>query len=400
MIKNELALQKLFLAADAFIKKANGGTQIWASSLDWFQQEWGRDTFISLPGLLLSTKRFEDAKSVISRFSLFQRNGLIPNRIADASRPETIEYNTVDASMWFIQSIKKYVDMTHDWEFVRQMVPTIQVIIQNYKTGARYQRNERNWEIKMDEDGLIQCPPQSTWMDADPEGRGPITPRNGKPVEINALWYSNLKFLSATETKLVVNHAVEESLTHKVKRSFNDKFWNESEDALYDVIEGDPHQGAIRPNMIFAVSHGEDLLPPERATAVFESVTEDLLTPYGLRTLSPRDSHYHGIYETDRPPMEKDQAYHQGTVWPWLIGSYIDALVKVREFEGKSSQDCNPEIRYILSPLLDYLLRNPTGSLPELFDGNPPHRPGGTRSQAWSVAEVLRVFIENKVRPK
>ncbi|MBI2118466.1 MAG: hypothetical protein HYT97_02435 [Elusimicrobia bacterium] len=362
--------------------------------MDWFQQEWGRDTFISLPGLLLATKRFEEAKSVLRRFASFEKNGLIPNRISDPQNPETIEYNTVDASLWFVQSIKSYLQFTNDWNFVKEMVPKIQKIIHAYKNGTSYIRQNRIHEIKMDGDGLLMSPPQATWMDADPDGAGPITPRHGKAVEINALWYSNLKFLIFIESYLRINPTILPNLVTQIRESFNQKFWNESENALYDVIEGDPHQGAIRPNMIFAVSHGKDLLSEERQRGVFNSVKKDLLTPFGLRSLSPRDSNYRGRYDTEKPPREKDRAYHQGTVWPWLLGPYVDVLVRVGQQEKKEPDVVHKKIEKILTPLCEFLLANPNGSLPEVFDGDAPHRPGGTRSQAWSVAEVLRVLLK------
>jgi glycogen debranching enzyme len=212
-------------------------------------------------------------------------------------------------------------------------------------------------------------------------------------VEVNALWYSSLKFAALAESKVgeEFQGVAYDELASLVKKSFNERFWNPSENALFDVIDGDQHRGAIRPNMIFAVSHGEDLLSLERQISVFYSVTKDLLAPFGLRSLSPRDSHYRGRYETEKPPAEKDLAYHQGTVWPWLLGGYADALVRVRQYEGKSLEEIKAEILALLSPLIEFFLTNPDKSLPEVFDGDPPYRPGGTRSQAWSVAEIFRV---------
>ncbi len=381
-------------AAGLFVRHSNERAQIHASSLDWFQQEWGRDTFISLPGILLATERFEEARSIIQTFARYERDGLIPNRISDPTKPETIEYNTVDGSMWFIQAINKYVEWTGDGKFLAEMLPVLRKILDAYRNGTRYHRLNGFHEIRMDQDGLIMSPAQATWMDADPDALGkPVTPRNGKAVEINALWYSNLQFLAEWETE---GKAVEcRELAARVKRSFNEKYWNESEGALYDVVDGDPHGGAIRPNMIFAVSCAGDLLPPERQRRILDVVFKDLLTPFGLRTLSPRDSHYRGRYETEKPPREKDLAYHQGSVWPWLMGATIDAVARVRKNEGKGKEEIQQEIFSIVSPLCEYFLTNPDGSLPELFDGDPPHHPGGTRSQAWSVAELLRGLVEH-----
>ncbi|MBM3245633.1 MAG: hypothetical protein FJZ15_07595, partial [Candidatus Omnitrophica bacterium] len=393
-------LEAFAKTADRFVKNVDGKIQLWAASADWFLEEWGRDTFISLPGLLLSTGRFEEAKNNIRNFARFEKNGLIPNRIWDANKPETIEYNTVDGSMWFIQALKKYLAYTGDWDFIKEMLPVMRNIFKGYKEGTGYQRYGRFNRIYMDEDSLIVNPAQSTWMDADPAGRdNPVTPRNGKAVDINALWYANLKFLEYVESDIgdAPAASVYKELAEVVKKSFNDKFWNDKEGALFDVIEGDPHGAAIRPNMIFAVSHAGNLLSPERQISVLGAVTKDLVTPYGLRTLSPRDSYYHGRYETWQAPEIKDAAYHQGTVWPWLVGGYIDALAQVRRHQGKDEAEIGEEIRIITAPLVEYLMKSYQNSINEVFDGDAPYNPGGTSSQAWSVAEVLRVMVEYSV---
>ena len=417
-------------AGDSFIKHFNGSVQIWAASLDWFQEEWGRDTFISLPGLLLSTGRFAEAQSNMRAFAKHEREGLIPNRIPEAGRPA--EYNTVDGSLWFVQAVKSYAEATQDKAFVDEMLPVLRRIMDRYASGTGYQRYGRFNRIYMDADGLIVSPAQATWMDADPEGRDkPVTPRNGKAVEINALWYANLRFLARQERRAGNASAAQalDSRADLVKKSFNDKFWFVSEDnkkawggsggVLADVIEGDPHGLAVRPNMLVAVSRGEDLLSPERQAAVVLAATRDLLTPYGLRTLSYRDSNYHGTYDTSKPPLEKDQAYHQGTVWPWLIGPYVDALVRVRRAQGWDGDRIRAEVQAVMTPLAEFLVSHPEGSLPEVFDGGAPadallkfsladplglrdvvakllrrQNRGGTRSQAWSVAEAIRVLVE------
>ncbi|MDD3088455.1 MAG: amylo-alpha-1,6-glucosidase [Candidatus Omnitrophica bacterium] len=383
--------------ASSFVRERDGRIEILASSMDWFQEAWGRDTFISLPGIFLATGRYEDAKRSIIDFSGLIENGLIPNRIRDTRDPSSIEYNTVDASLWFIQSVKKYMEYTGEKEFVRSVLPAMRTIISAYMNGTGYQRYGRFNRIYMDTDGLIVSPSQATWMDADPGGQDrPVTPRNGKAVEINALWYSALEFMHSLENKIgdPSNAGQYLKMMDLVKRSFNEKFWNARENALYDVIDGDPHKGAIRPNMILAVSLSDNLLSPERQKGVLEAAAKDLLTPYGLRTLSPRDSNYKGKYETWKPPVEKDLAYHQGTVWPWLIGPYVDALARVRHQEGKSGSEIREEIRKTITPLLVHLLGSDHCTLPEVFDGDSVHSPGGTRSQAWSVAEVLRVISE------
>ena len=425
------------VAGDAFVKHFNNSVQIWAASMDWFLEEWGRDTFISLPGLLLSTGRADEAKENMRNFAKYEHDGLIPNRIWDASRwspdkPDGVDYNTVDGSMWFVQAVRKYAETTKDAAFAAEMLPLLRRIMDRYASGTGYNRYGRFNRISMDTDGLIASPAQATWMDADPEGRDhPVTPRNGKAVESNALWYANLRFLARLERQAGQDAAARalDLRADLVKKSFNEKFWFVTEDnkkawggsggALADVVEGDPDSQAIRPNMIFAVSHGEDLLSPERQAAVVQAATRDLLTPYGLRTLSYRDSKYHATYDTSQPPVVKDLAYHQGTVWPWLMGAYVDALARVRRSQGWDEGRIRDEVRGVMTPLVEFLVSQPEGSLPEVFDGGQPQdalqrfsltdplglrdvivkllrgqNRGGTRSQAWSVAEATRVLAE------
>jgi predicted glycogen debranching enzyme len=389
----DLILDTFVRAADTFVKHQDGITQIWAASRDWFLEEWGRDTFISLPGILLATKRFSEATEIMKNFAEHEKNGLIPNRI---QKEKTI-YNTADAPMWFIQAAKSYWKYSGDLNFVREMLPLLRKIVDCYRKGTSYHRFGNDQIIKMDEnDALIMSPAQATWMDADPSGTGQaiVTPRNGKTVEINALWYDNLRFIAKLEKheKNLTNARDYDSLAGNVKDSFNGKFWNAPENTLFDVVEGDPHGGAIRPNMVFVVSHGGDLLPDNRKTAVFESAKKDLLTPGGLRSLSPRDSHYIGVYDTYLPIDRKDWAYHQGTVWPWLIGPFCDALAIVRRIQGGKAEAIRSEISCVIGPLLRFCMESPYKSLPEVFSGDPPYEPGGTTSQAWSIAEVLRIL--------
>jgi glycogen debranching enzyme len=233
-------------------------------------------------------------------------------------------------------------------------------------------------------------------MDADLSGNGLsiVTPRNGKAVEINALWYSNLRFVSSLLSSVQDFSKAKEynQIADRVRISFNSKFWNSSEEALFDVIEGDNHGGAIRPNMLFAISIGGDLVSPIKQAAIFRSAKKDLLTPGGLRTLSPRDSYYQGTYDTNLPMDQKDRAYHQGTAWPWLMGAYCDSLAIVRRHQGKSEGAIRLEIIQALYLLVRFCLESPYKSLPEVFSGDAPYEPGGTTSQAWSVAEVLRIL--------
>ncbi|MDE2489205.1 MAG: 4-alpha-glucanotransferase, partial [Elusimicrobia bacterium] len=428
-------------AADGFVKKNGASVEIWAADMDWFLEEWGRDTFVSLPGLLLATRRFDDAKANIRGFARYEHDGLIPNKIWDASRwspsnPDGADYNTSDGALWFVSAVRRTVAATGDWAFAAEMAPVLRRIVAKYESGTGYRRYNRFNAIKMDADGLISVPAQSTWMDADPEGRDrPVTPRNGKPVEINALWYSALRFLAEVERRGGNADAAkaDDALADKVKASFNERFWFTTPDnakawggdggALRDVVDGDPHGDAIRPNMLFAASLGGDLLSPERRRAVVLAATRDLLTRFGPRTLSYRDSYYHARYDTAQPPTIKDQAYHQGTAWPWLIGAYADALARVRRDQGWDEARVAAEQKVLFGPLLRHLVSRPEASLPEVFDGGNPEpaltgfslddprglaavfggssdqNPGGTRSQAWSVGEVLRVLVERGLVP-
>jgi glycogen debranching enzyme len=428
-------------AADSFVKHDGGSVQIWAASMDWFLEEWGRDTFVSLPGLLLSTGRHAEAKENIRRFAKFEHDGLIPNRIWDASRwtPEKADgadYNTSDAPMWFVVAVAKTVAATGDRAFEAELAPVVRRIMDKYRTGTGYQRFGRFNRIYMDADGLVVTPAQSTWMDADPDGKDrPVTPRDGKPVEINALWYSNLRFLAGLESRYGTPAAAAAAgaLAEKVKASFNAKFWFVTDDnraawgetggALRDAVEGDPHGDAIRPNMVLAAAVGGDLLSPERRRAIVLAATKDLLTRYGLRTLSPRDSQYRARYDTTQPTSVKDLAYHQGTVWPWLMGAYSDALAAVRRDQGWSAERIATEQRALMAPLAAAVVARPEGSLPEVYDGGEldhalrawslddpnglsgvftgpgDQNRGGTRSQAWSVAEVLRALIDRGLVP-
>lgn len=388
----------LLQAANTFIKHQDRSVQIWAASRDWFLEEWGRDTFIALPGILLYTRRFDEAKEVFRRFSRFEEGGLIPNRIQEGE----VLYNTVDASMWFVQSLETYVTLSGDVDFLYEMLPTVRNIIHGYKDGTSYFLAGDSRSIFMDEDGLIVSPKQATWMDANPfpnNLEAAITPRDGKAVEVNALWYANLLTVGGWELKIGNTESSREllDLAKKVQKSFRKKFWNKAENCLLDVIDGDAHGGALRPNQIFAVSHGKDLLPKTKQKQVLESVTKDLLTPAGLRTLSSRDSYYQGEYNTYLPMHEKDKAYHQGTIWPWLIGPYCDALVKVGLAEKKSLDTLRNELSVILSPLVEFACESDFKSLPEVFSAEKPHAPGGTTSQAWSVSEVLRILVQYRI---
>ncbi len=378
-------------AADLFIKYENNEIKIFAASEWWVLEEWGRDTFISLPGLLLVRKKFEEAKKIILKYANLIKNGLVPCKIKE----NEIYYNSADTSLWFIYAIKKYVEYTKDWKFVEEIADKIENILMFYIVGTGYYEQEKFQKIYMDKDYLIVSPARATWMDANAFGKlPPVTPRNGKAVEINALFYLALKF--AIEIENNTNYEMKlkvDKISKKLKKSFREKFWDKERKILFDVIEGDPDGNAIRPNMLFAAL-ANDLLTFEQKKRVFEVVKNELLTPAGIRTLSPKHPKYKGVYDTFAPLEIKDQAYHQGSAWPWLFGPFIDLLVQIRRKERKNEEEIKEEIKYYLAPLVCFCLESPYKSLPELFSGDYPYEPGGTPSQAWSVAEIYRVLKE------
>ncbi len=358
-------LPELAMAADSFLVQRGGSLSIIAG-YHWFD-DWGRDAMISLPGLLLCTGRTEEAARVLRLFALAMKDGVLPNDLGADS------YNTVDASLWFVRAVAAYFEQCGDTLLLEELWPALLAV---------YRRYSRSGEgFGADEDGLIFSDAALTWMDARVEGR-PVTGRAGKCCEINALWYSALKDMNKLQKALdwsgSPGGADLSRWAKKVKQSFR-RFWNSETGCLYDVI--DHEDASIRPNQIIAAGI-EGLLPDVMRQSVLDTVARELLTPYGLRTLSPRDPRYAGRYEGG--PASRDAAYHQGTVWPWLMGPYIDALISIK---GRSKA-VRSEARELLQPLLS--LAAGTGTLPEVFDGNSPHRPGGCVSQAWSVGEVLR----------
>jgi len=347
----------LLLAADQFIIDRTGEgafpTHGIIAGYHWFG-EWGRDAMISIPGLCSA----DDAREVLRRFVSVADRGMIPNRFPEGS--DVPEYNSVDAALWFFIAVWSL----REPEFVPQLLDMIEWL----DRGTRY-------NIHVDEDGLLFAGAggmQLTWMDAK-VGEWVVTPRRGKPVEVNALWYNALRITA----ELTDDDAMRER-AEAVKQRFNEVFWNEAASCCYDVVEGAMRDGSIRPNQLFAVSLPFPLIEGERAESILRVCEGKLLTPYGLRTLSPDDSRYRGI--ATGPPEERDAAYHQGTVWPWLIGAYADAVQRVR---GE-----RPEFPALIAHLSDAGL----GSISEVFDGDPPHAPRGCIAQAWSVAELLRVY--------
>jgi len=359
-------------AADQFIVARGSQTSVIAG-YHWFG-DWGRDTMIAMPGLTLATGRYDSAKSILLAFTGYVDRGMLPNRFPDAG--EAPEYNTADATLWFFEAVRALAARTGDYDFLRdKLYGVLADIVSWHERGTRY-------GIHMDTDGLLHAGEpgvQLTWMDAK-VGDWAVTPRIGKPVEIQALWYNALRVMEDLARRY--GHAADSDryreIADRARDSFAPLFWNAAAGCLYDVVDGDARDASMRPNQILAVSLFHKMLPPDQAKAVVDAVERELLTPYGLRTLAPGDPRYRGRYEGD--PASRDSAYHQGTVWPWLIGPFVDAYAYVY---GHAPQ-CLGELRR-------YATEEGLGQVPEVFDGDAPHRPGGCIAQAWSVAALLQL---------
>lgn len=375
-VEDEFAMQ-LVLAADQFIVARRQGQTVIAG-YPWFS-DWGRDTMIALPGLTLAMRRPEIAKSIILEFSAHISEGMLPNRFPDAG--DEAEYNTVDATLWYFEAIRAYLENTGDYEFVKgNLYLKLANVIAWHLRGTRY-------NIHVDTDGLLYAGApgeQLTWMDAK-IGDLVITPRTGKPVEIQALWFNALKIMAGLATRFYDEDgaAQYEAMAEMARQSFNALFWNERDDCLFDVIINGNRDASIRPNQIFAAGLHYPILDIERARKVVDKVEAELLTPVGLRSLSPRDPSYVPIYIGS--PFDRDSAYHQGTVWGWLIGGFIDAYRRV--YPEKDAR-----ISEILAGFKDRMTEGCVGQISEIFDAEPPHLPRGCFAQAWSVAEVLRAI--------
>lgn len=332
----------------------------------WFA-DWGRDTMIALPGILLCSGRFDEAKQVLSLFAQYVSQGMIPNRFDDYTNEPS--YNTVDASLWFIHAVHAYLHTTGDRETYEAVLrPACSAIIEGYRQGTRY-------KIQMDPaDGLIRQgdgDTQLTWMDAKNGGIA-FTPRQGKPVEINALWYNALRYMGLDE------------LAERVAQSFRKAFWISPFRGLADVVNEGHRDTSIRPNQIFAVGLPYSPLTPEQQSAVVEVVQRELLTPMGLRTLAQDDPKFHSTYRGTQ--MLRDEAYHNGTIWAWPMGGFIDAYLRVNH----QSAEAIEQAQRWLTPLIQTMSDRTIGQIAEIFEAQPPHRPVGCPAQAWSVAEILR----------
>ena len=344
----------------------------------WFA-DWGRDTMIALPGLLLATGRPEIAATVLRSFAAFVRDGLLPNNFPDRSTSEP-GYNTADASLWYIIAIERYVEATGDRLLRDELLPVARAIIDHYIAGTRY-------GIAVDPaDGLLRAGAagvQLTWMDAK-VGDWVVTPRAGKPVEINALWYNALRIVSKWQGETNAREAARTAaLATQAAASFRHRFHHQDAPLLADVVDGpDGDDWSVRPNQIFALSLPYPLLESEEAAALLAELNHRLLTTFGPRSLAADDPHYRGSYGGG--VWERDGAYHQGTVWLWLLGPFVEAQLR----QGGDRADALAR----LTPLLHHLRDAGLGTLSEIFDGDPPHSPRGAVAQAWSVAEILRVL--------
>ncbi len=338
---------------------------------------------IALPGLTLVNGRWDVAKHVLTEFSKHVDEGMLPNRFPDAG--EAPEYNTVDATLWFFEAVRSFLQYTKDYEFVRtKLYAVLQEIVNWHVKGTRYQ-------IHVDDDGLLfsgEPGVQLTWMDAK-VGDWVVTPRHGKPVEIQALWYNALRVMQQLAGRFNEPSAKKEYgvMADKARASFNETFWNQESGCFYDVINGETRDASVRPNQVLAISLSYSMVSKERAASVLRVIERELLTPRGLRTLSPADPKYIGRYEGG--PQSRDGAYHQGTVWPWLMGPYITAYT--RTFGKKAGHEFAAGW---LENFQEHLREACLGQVSEIFDGDAPHAPRGCVAQAWSVAEFIHAAVE------
>jgi predicted glycogen debranching enzyme len=383
LLKKEknVAVRHLTLAADQFIVRRSENLKTVIAGYHWFT-DWSRDTMISLSGLTLSTGRFEDARKILSAFAQVVDLGMLPNRFQDTD--EAPEYNTVDGTLWYFVGVYNYLKATKDKAFVlAEILPKLKEIIDWHYRGTRY-------NIRLAEDGLLHAGEdgvQLTWMDAK-VGGWVVTPRTGKAVEVQALWYNALCIFSEL---LLLNGQEEDALkmseqAQRAKASFEEKFWYGAGGYLYDVIdENNNPDSSLRPNQLLAISLPFQLLNGDRSKSVMRVVEEKLLTPKGLRSLSPNDNRYVPQYGGDA--WHRDGSYHQGTVWSWLLGPYIDALYRTNGSSAALSKAVA-----VIRNFLPHLQEAGIGTVSEIFDANAPFAPRGCMAQAWGVAEILRVI--------
>ncbi|HOV80563.1 MAG TPA: amylo-alpha-1,6-glucosidase [Bacillota bacterium] len=380
--------RRLVRAADAFIvQRQSTGKKTVIAGYPWFA-DWGRDAMISLPGLTLVTRRFADAKEILITYTRLCRKGLLPNAFFEGETNPV--FNTVDASLWFIYAVYKYLVYTGDLEFVRdELFPSIKEIIEWYAGGTEY-------NIGMDEDGLLAAGSpdvQLTWMDAKVDD-WVVTPRHGKAVEINALWYNALSVYRALCSAFDDDFPFP-GLPEKVMNNFVQSFWDDAEGYLCDVLSPEGKDCKVRPNQLLAASLPYRMVTREQGLRMVQKVWRELYVTYGIRSLSPWDRNYRGVYAGDR--FHRDGAYHQGTAWSWLMGPFITAYRWAHGY----SPDSRNRAHLFISPFRNQLYDHGVGYISEIFDGDEPAVPRGCIAQAWGVAEVLRAYVEDvlEIRP-
>ena len=378
---------QLVLASDQFLTYRESTKMMTVlAGLPWFT-DWGRDTMIAFTGLTLCTKRFKEAEEILLTFARYIRHGIVPNMFPDDNMPPL--YNTVDASLWYFYAVYQYLHYNPAAEaeaFVKEQIfPHLKEIVSAYEKGT-------DFSIYMEDDGLIHAGSgldQITWMDVR-VGDWVATPRHGKPVEINALWYNALRIMESLCEKFDEDASAYRTRAEQVKESFNAKFWDSANQCLFDVVDGDEPDDHIRPNQIYAVSLPFSLLPEEQEKAVVALVEKELFVGCGLRSLAPDHPDYHGIY--CGALAKRDAAYHQGTAWGFLLGGFFSAYMKVNHHSSSAAANA---VR-MLEPVRKHLTDSGCiGSISEIFDGDTPHNPRGCYAQAWSVGEVLRCYCED-----
>lgn len=378
---------QLVLASDQFLTYRESTKMMTVlAGLPWFT-DWGRDTMIAFTGLTLCAKRFKEAEEILLTFARYIRHGIVPNMFPDDNMPPL--YNTVDASLWYFYAVYQYLHYNPAAEaeaFVKEQIfPHLKEIVSAYEKGT-------DFSIYMEDDGLIHAGSgldQITWMDVR-VGDWVATPRHGKPVEINALWYNALRIMESLCEKFDEDASAYRARANQVKESFNAKFWDSANQCLFDVVDGDEPDDHIRPNQIYAVSLPFSLLPEEQEKAVVALVEKELFVGCGLRSLAPDHPDYHGIY--CGALAKRDAAYHQGTAWGFLLGGFFSAYMKVNHHSSSAAENA---IR-MLEPVRKHLSDSGCiGSISEIFDGDAPHNPRGCYAQAWSVGEVLRCYCED-----
>lgn len=382
---DELA-ETLTIAADHFLAyRQSTGLMTVLAGLPWFT-DWGRDTMIALTGLTLSTRRYQDARDILTTFARYVHHGMVPNMFPDEGTAPL--YNTADASMWYFYAVGKYLDYTgtpEDYAFVQETIyPKLKEIIAAYEHGT-------DFSIYMEEDGLIHAGSgldQVTWMDVR-VGDWVATPRHGKPVEINALWYHALCLMEEWATRFGEDGSHYAALAAHAKESFAKEFWNEKDGCLYDVVDGLEGDATLRPNQIYAVSLPHRMLDADKEKKIVDKVYEKLYAKTGLRSLSPDDKEYHPTYEGCLD--KRDHAYHQGTSWGFLLGSFLTAYVHVYG----TSKEVIKQADAMLDATREQFYHGCIGSIAEIFDGDEPHTSRGCYAQAWSVGEILRAYTED-----